>query len=348
MTERDPPQFLWFPNFCRLPIVFGVVLIAQLVAIITVVPQLGTTDNFWEHLSQVSLFVQWVALLCAGSLCGLRSVLTRLPIGLGLAAAWLVVLAITGIGTLGANWTGANLALVSAGTRSTTEVLASNLAIAGLVAAAALRYFYVQQQWRASVEAEAESRIRALQARIRPHFLYNSMNTVASLIRSRPEVAERTVEDLAELFRQILTQRKPTVSLGEELQTARRYLAIEELRMGERLTVNWQVDALPRDVSVPPLIVQPLVENAIYHGIQPLSEGGEVKIVGWQSNGYWFVSIDNPKATQPASYGEGNQIALDNIRQRLAHRYFGNAKLQIQSTESRFLVTVQVPMGNAS
>ncbi len=338
----------WFPNFCRPAVVFSLMVLAQLVVLVMWLSPGGANDNF-RQLGISSVFGQWVVLLCAVSLCKLRGALERRPVIIGLLMAYALILAIVALATLAAvsadRFAGLGLTNTAVMVSHSVQV---HVLIAALVAAAALRYYYIQQQWRAGVQAQSDAQIRALQARIRPHFLFNSMNTIASLIRTRPKVAEEAVLNLCDLFRAALANAADDSTLGQELTLCQRYMEIEQLRLGDRLKVTWDIDSLPNRQPLPSLILQPLVENAIYHGIQPLSEGGEVKIVGWQSNGYWFVSIDNPKATQPASYGEGNQIALDNIRQRLAHRYFGNAKLQIQSTESRFLVTVQVPMGNAS
>ncbi len=341
-----PGKIAWFPNFCRLPVVFGVVLIAQLVAIVTVMAQRHVVEDTWDHLSLVSLFVQWIALLCAGTLCAARQQLTKLPVWIGLGAAWFIVVAITALGTVAAQWTSVSLGLSVAGIDSGKDPLAANLVIAGLVAAGALRYFYVQQQWLRSIEAQADSRISALQARIRPHFLYNSMNTVASLIPTRPELAERTIEDLSDLFRQVLSQPRREIQLGEELDMTRRYLAIEELRMGERLRIEWQVDALPRAIKVPPLILQPLVENCIYHGIQPLAEGGTLTVEGKVTASHWQIQLRNPVDSATHSERQGNGMAQDNIRLRLDHYYDGQGQFRVESSNDQYTVTIVAPLAN--
>ena len=150
-----------------------------------------------------------------------------------------------------------------------------NLAVCAIATGLALRYFYVTHQWQANVEAEAQSRVRALQARIRPHFLFNSMNTIASLTRSNPKVAEQAIADLSDLFRASLREHRERIPLAHEIEIARAYERVERLRLGERLQVDWQVDGLPMDAKVPALILQPLLENAVYHGIEPLDQGGD-------------------------------------------------------------------------
>ncbi len=336
----EHPNKLWFPNFCRLPVVFAVIVLAELVVIVMLLAAARDTAQLKAQLPLLSLFVQWIALLAAGSLCALRQQLSRLSPIAGLICAWLVIVIITAVCSALGGWLSSNLVLpieVSA------TALRHNVLIAGLVAAAALRYFYVQQQWRRSIEAEAEARVRGLQARIRPHFLFNSMNTIASLIRSRPEVAERTVEDLSELFRRVLGENLRQTTLGEEMAMTRRYLAIEALRLGDRLTLDWRIDQLPNDQALPPLIFQPLVENAIYHGIEGLVDGGTLRVVGEVDDRYWRVTIDNPCGGDPRP-NAGHGMAVDNTRQRLQHFFSGRAALTVEATNAHYSVTVQAPL----
>src|SRR5690606_22415044 len=171
---------------------------------------------------------------------------------------------------------------------------ARNLAIGFIVGLLVLRYTYVTQQWRLNVEAQARSRADALQARIRPHFLYNSMNTIAALTRSDPARAEEAVLDLTELFRASLDEERSLITLAEELDNARAYVRIEQLRMGSRLAVAWNVDALPMQARIPALTLQPLLENAILHGVAQLAQGGEVHIGGSANEGMMLLRVRNP------------------------------------------------------
>jgi two-component system, LytTR family, sensor histidine kinase AlgZ len=214
--------------------------------------------------------------------------------------------------------------------------------IATLLGAALLRYFYVLAQWQARLAAVTRAQVEALQARIRPHFLFNSMNTVAALIRVDPAAAERTVEDLSELFRAALGQHDTDDgTLGEELALIDRYLAIEQLRLGARLRVQRELDDLPLDFPLPRLLLQPLVENAVRHGIQPLREGGEVVLRGHRGGGGIRIEISNPLPDTPAEPGNGH--GLDSVRQRIVYRYGPLAKAQAGPQGNRFVVLLYLP-----
>jgi two-component system sensor histidine kinase AlgZ len=201
----------------------------------------------------------------------------------------------------------------------------------------------VQHQWRRNVQAEARARLQALQSRIRPHFLFNSMNTIAGLTRERPELAEEVVEDLADLFRAGLADSRQRVGLGEEIEMARRYLRIEALRLGDRLRVDWRIGDLPLDLPVPPLILQPLLENAVYHGIEPRAEGGEIRVEGRREGGAVVFVLRNPVHGAAPRRREGHRMALENIRQRLALAYGDEGALTVRSTDGVFEVRIRLP-----
>jgi two-component system sensor histidine kinase AlgZ len=223
--------------------------------------------------------------------------------------------------------------------------LLRNLLIAMVVTAAALRYFYVTRQWQHNVEAAAESRISALEARIRPHFLFNSMNTIAALTRSDPAAAERAIEDLADLFRASLGKPGEPVSLEQELDVARVYQRMEQQRLGARLAVDWQVDNLPMHARLPGLTIQPLLENAIYHGIEPLADGGVITVVGTTAGEMLTISVSNPlaPAAQRRKTG-GHKLALDNIRQRMQLAYGDRGFFEVEQLDDTFRVRVGFPL----
>ena len=192
--------------------------------------------------------------------------------------------------------------------------LLRTFAISAIVIALAMRYLYVSSEWRRSIVLEAQSRISALQALIRPHFLFNSMNTIASLTRSDPARAEEAVEDLADLLRANLGGPKDRTTLKEELEVAAIYQRIEKLRLGDRLQVDWRVDYLPMRALIPSLTIQPLLENAIYHGIELLPEGGQVVVSGDRDGEQLRIEIANPVAADEERATSGNKMALANIR----------------------------------
>ncbi|MCP5159972.1 MAG: histidine kinase [Gammaproteobacteria bacterium] len=329
----------FLPDFCANSTVFLTVLLAELFALVLALNETNRFGDFWNHLALISLFVQWVVLAAAAVLCLCK----RWLVQLGPTAATLAVLGLTQLVTLGFSLMGGRF-LVSSPEWAIPSLAFSirSLAIAGIITLITLRYFYIHHQWQRQIEAESRARLRALQARIHPHFLFNTLNTIASLIPSQPDRAEQAVLDLADLLRSALTDRS-SVSLAEELELTRRYLAIERLRMGERLTVDWQLgEDLPLGTLLPPLVLQPLVENAIRHGLQRLPEGGTLTLcIDKQLDKLCFTLI-NPRSA--ADTETGQRIAQDNIRQRLALAYPLSPPLEIIETAERYQVTFTIPL----
>ncbi|MCV6638168.1 histidine kinase [Candidatus Albibeggiatoa sp. nov. NOAA] len=222
--------------------------------------------------------------------------------------------------------------------------LLRNLSISAIVSAIVLRYFYIQYRWKKQTEATAYSRVQALQARIRPHFLFNSMNTIASLIRIDPDKAEQAVEDLSELFRASLGDAREKVALEEELDLCIQYLRIEGLRLDERLQVQWKIDRVPQDALIPRLSIQPLLENAIYYGIQPLPEGGMIEITGLFDGKQIQLDIENPLSQQPLSHrSKGHGIAQRNIHERLQAHYGQLGSLNVRQEPDVYCVSLRFP-----
>jgi two-component system sensor histidine kinase AlgZ len=349
-STRPARDDLFLPHFCDVRVIFVVVLVGELLAIAFVLVPMPRADP-WNALAVVSLFTQWVALGSSAMLCVGRGWLTRLG-NLGAAmASYLIILALTAAVSVAVVW----LVPLGAGLPEPAGwyFLARNLAVSAIVAAVLLHYLYVQYQWKTNLESEAQARVQALQSRIRPHFLFNSMNTIASLTRSQPEVAERAVEDLAELFRVSLSDARVPVTLDHELQICRQYLAIEALRLGSRLRIEWVVDELPGDVVLPALILQPLVENAIYHGIEPVTEGGVLHIGVRRDEGdQLVVSIYNPippiPLEGPARRRQGNRMAQDNVRERLRAFFGEKARLEAGTDGGQYRVSMVFPYRKAA
>ena len=287
------------------------------------------------------LFVTWLALVIAVALCKLRPLLQRLPGRMPYVGVWLLIVLIVLVASAVARWIDGSLQMHLIGS-SMGQFVRDNAVIAALLGAAMLRYFYMLAEWQARLAAVAHAKVEALQARIRPHFPFNSMNTVAALIRVDPTAAERTVEDLSELFRAALGQSDThNGTLGEELQLVDRYLAIEQLRLGERLRVQRELDDLPLDTALPVLLLQPLVENAVRHGIQPLREGGEVILRGRREHDMLLIEVSNPLAESPATGGSGH--GLNNVRQRVVYHYGPRASVEAGPQGDRFVVKLRLP-----
>lgn len=212
-----------------------------------------------------------------------------------------------------------------------------------LAAAAAMTYFTVQE--RALGPAIAQARLMALSARIRPHFLFNSLNAVLGIMREDPRRAERALEELSDLFRVLMRENRDLVTLGDELALCRQYIALETLRLGERLSVRWLTEGCPADARVPPLMLQPLLENAVYHGVEPLAGNGEVRVSVQRAGGDVVVEIDNPAPPRDGTtgHGSGNRMALDNIRERLMLFFDLEAQLEAGEQDGLYRVRIRFP-----
>lgn len=346
---------LFLPDFCNAYTVFIGILVTELLAFVLVLVPLNKSGYDWNYLKKdfindlamVSLFVQWVTLVCMALLCTIRRWLARLNnnIVAGLIT-YMLILLVTGVVTeLAWHLNDSILSISPAKATRHQLFLWRNLGMTAIISAIVLRYFYIQYHWKKETEALSAARAQALQARIRPHFLFNSMNTIASLIRFQPEKAEQMVLDFADLFRASLADAKTIVTFKEELTLCQQYLDIEALRLGERLQVVWQLENIPDEALLPPLSLQPLLENAVYHGIQPLPQGGTITISGSFDGQSIHINITNPLA-ETLSHKPGHRMAQDNIQQRLQILYGTQAKLLTQQQANTYHVTVNFPYKN--
>lgn len=335
----------WLPQFCSAPTLFAVMVVAELVALVIVFAPGPQVQSWLPRLGVVSVYVQWLALLNAVVLCSLRRPLQRFDVRTGFVVAWVVSVLVTALASAVICQMDQALRLgLSVPPEGSGRFVLANAAISALIAAALLRYLFVLEQWRERVQAASKAQVDALQARIRPHFLFNSMNTIASLIRTRPAEAERTVEDLADLFRAALGADGAHGTLGEELDLIERYLHIERLRLGERLHLDIDIAAdVPRDLAVPRLLLQPLVENAVYHGIQPLADGGTVRVRVRRVPAGVEIVIANPRAVEPSPARNG--VALTNVRARIAYHFGTRGALHVQPGPHTYTVAVHLPEG---
>ena len=315
------------PDFRNLGVVLRVLLLVNVLALLTAAvaeadpARLGEAMLVMLGRVQVPLFVTVLALFA------LSPWLARLPYRLAaVAVAGCALLAASALFPLLA-------APGDAPWRWLAWVLAAVLAV--------LAYFdHLERRLTPSL---VEARLMALTARIRPHFLYNSLNGVLGVIRSDPRRAERALEELAELFRVLMRENRELVALGEELALCRRYLDIEALRLDERLRVCWDIEPGLEGARVPPLMIQPLLENAVYHGIEPLAEPGEVRVRVARSGKELVIEVDNPVGPEAARHA-GNRIALDNVRERLRLFFDLEARLDSVREGVRHRVTLRLPL----
>jgi two-component system sensor histidine kinase AlgZ len=276
---------------------------------------------------------QWLPplLLTMGALTLLYALIIRLPYVIGLATIMALSLVLTSLS--------AYIYHIGISPLTASQSLQIFLLCVGDVA---LSLYYLDLLQRAYSPAIAEARLQALQARIRPHFLFNSLNVVLSLIRSHPQRAETALEDMAELFRVLMADNRALVPLAQEITLCQQYLSIEKLRLDERLQVEWHIAKIPSTLMIPPLILQPLVENAVYHGIETLAQGGTIVINITTSAQSLLLRISNPLSPRPEKSG-GNKMALKNIRERLRLHYDLEAQLRQYEEQGQYVVEITIP-----
>jgi two-component system sensor histidine kinase AlgZ len=344
--NKNQDSQAYLPDFCAAATVFVVVLIAELVAIVITLAA-HSSGNFFVELYKNSFFVLWFALLGSALMCRLRARLEGAGKTRAFVFSFIVLLLLC-------------LLLAEIAWQLTTafsELLyiesshfvfvGRTFAIGAIVIALAMRYLYISSEWRRSIHLEAQSRISALKALIRPHFLFNSMNTIASLTRSNPAQAEEAVEDLSDLMRANLGSNTDKTTLKQEFETAAIYQRIEKLRLGDRLHVRWDIRDLPMRAQIPSLTIQPLLENAIYHGIELLPGGGEVKVAGKRDGKFLTIDISNPVAGSAQRKNDGNKMALSNIRQRYELAYGNRASVEVSETDKHYTVSLRFPADEA-
>ncbi|WP_046115066.1 sensor histidine kinase [Aquincola tertiaricarbonis] len=264
--------------------------------------------------------------------CGLRRALGRLAPRSRLAM-------LTALGALAGIAAAAPLLLWQAAAASGPRLLSLPLAGAALALPLAL---WIEARARSLRPADADARLAELQSRIRPHFLFNALNTALALVQVDPAKAEQVLEDLAELFRTAIAEQRASVTLAEELALAERYLAIEQVRFGPRLRVLWELDAAAGRARVPPLLLQPLVENAVHHGVEPAAEGGVVRVRTETRRGEVTISIDNTLAGTAAA-APGHGIALANVQERLRLMHDLGARFDARRLDGWWRVRITLP-----
>ena len=340
--QAAPTTGFYLPDLCQVKAVLFIVLVAELLAIVLTLSGSGIAAFDWQSFALKSLFCQWAFLSSAACLCQLRPWIRHMSLATGAAVSYVLVLVLVAALAVAGQWLMAG-AIYGITWRFNFNDLVEVVIITAIIAGITLRYFYLSQELRQRQQAALQARIEALQSRIRPHFLFNSMNIIASLIAVDAKAAEKAVEDLSDLFRASLSDTNTQVSLKEELELCKSYARIEQNRLGERLKVEWQTDNVPMDLPIPSLTLQPLLENAIYHGIQNLVEGGTVSIQA-DYDGQWLnLSITNPYNAELDQY-QGNQVAIPNIQHRLQALYGDEAELAMSNLGDEYKVVVSYPV----
>ncbi len=332
-----------FPEVCRWRTIVMLLVVSQIMAFFSVLDPILWAQRFlwhWAFAAAVTLAIVSFSLLL---LCLYKNYLKILPFWPALLL-WLAIPVTVTVFFSSVTFFYWREYWLVAGVSAYWYLgfIAKNAALTLLISALIFLFFYQQAQALAHLRLEANSRIAALQARIRPHFLFNSLNSISSLIALDPAKAEAAIGDLAALFRAVLREER-LIPLHEELAMVRHYLALENLRLAERLSVHWQLTDLPENYPLPPLLLQPLVENAIYHGIQPSLSGGVLWIQGFISGNYLIFSIKNTLATSQVK-AKGHHLAQNNIRERLALHYGAQARFSVQKNPDSYLALLSLPL----
>jgi len=322
------------PNFRNMGAILRIVLLVNGASLLAVIAQAVSLQDIVQRFIDSSAFLQPVLLSSLLLLYVVNDSLARLVYWRGVVAVMSLVVVIT----LAITYLGGDL---YASAQENAIFHAWRNALLGS-ALTALLLFYFKLRAMSLSTALQDARLQALQARIRPHFLFNSINAVLSIVRADPKRAETALEDMADLFRMAMADSQKMVSLRREIELSRQYLALEKLRLGERLQENWQIDDTLEDAFVPPLMLQPLLENAVYHGIEPLSEGGVIEVKLQLSGSDLHLDVRNPCRGQCGVHN-GNKMALENIRERLALQFDVEAKYTVESGSDYYHVHIQLP-----
>lgn len=299
----------------------------------------GVQGDRWVLFGLASLVVQWVALLTLLGLFLLRHLVRHLPpITVAWVALALLLMATSLVGGAGL-WFFPSLA----GAQGQGPAMLQLTLLALTVGLMGLAAFHTHWRNRNLAARAARAELEALQARIRPHFLFNTLNTGAALVHDKPEAAEDLLLDLADLFRAALSGPE-LIDLADELELARRYLHIEQLRFGDRLRVRWEVPEVLPEVKLPTLSLQPLVENAVRHGVEPCAEGGELLLQVAVGRRTVQVLVQNPVARHAPRKRNGHSIGLTSVRARIAALTDGRSRLEVLPGEGVYRVAIVVPL----
>ena len=327
------------PSFCGWRQLLAVGVITEVSVVLVAVGRGGLPG--WQWFGMATLYAQWMALFCASGLCVTAGWTSRLSTRGAWIGCWLITVLLALVFSYAA-WLAARLALPGMVQESARLFVLSSAFAVGLVSLVFFRYLVIRGRWRAELLAQAEARVQALQARIQPHFLFNSLNTIASLIPTQPDNAESATLDLADIFRGSMRRGDEPIPLADELRLAHQYLEMEKRRLGDRLRIDWRVDDLPPGAGMLPLILQPLLENAVGHGVQTRPAGGTVSVYGRSEGDQVVITIGNPVSPGETS-SSGHGMALGNIRERLALAFGSRASLVTHSDRERFYAVLSVP-----
>lgn len=333
------------PDFCRPRRLLALMAAVEVFALIFALVIPASPALFVARVVLISAYLQVISLLSAVGLCLLRRRLAGRSGYLVFALAWLLIVVVATLVSLGGYAVSREFldpAVLSGESRA--WFVLRNAAVAGLTGLLLLRYFAARAQWEEHVRAESEARYQSLSARIRPHFLFNCLNSIAALIAIKPQAAETMVEDLSDLFRASLAKGDPLITMAEELDLVRKFARIEQTRLGARLGIDWDLPEEVMDLSIPRLTIQPLVENAVHHGASRTVGPVTIVVRAKREDDLLVVEVVNPTPPEDAAtHSSGSQTAVANIAQRVRLLYGAQASLELKREEGSFRARLQLP-----
>ena len=349
ITGSQSPQSLigteFLPDFCNSTIVLNLIILAQFIAIVITILSQPLSGNAFQDLMLVSIFVHWIALSSMAVLCISRRFLNTLPPERAMLMVYGILLCVTFIVSELALWVMFVFGKLDSPRPDWYGYFhVQNLTVSAILNTMALRYFMARHQLRLKTASEAQVRMEIQKYRIRPHFLFNSMNIIASLTQYAPDRAEAAIEDMADLFRLMLDESKDLVPLQSEVAVAKKYIRLEKLRLDRRLKVRWSVVRFSRSAKTPVLMLQLALESAIYHGIEPIPEGGEIHVNIEVRDDLMYFTISHDVSRErflEVDVAEGP--ALQNIRNRLAGHYGDRAEVVTRLADDKFSINICHP-----
>ncbi len=334
----------YLPDFCSAEVVLKLILMVEFAAIVFAILTINNFYDIYSRTGLISLFMLLVVISGTMTLCFfsklnvLSNHSTTTVITLGVFSFYTIAFTLW---VFSQDWF---VVFFDVAPDDLWFVVVKFEIIALICISIGLRYLFVRYESERQLMVQGKARLQALQARIRPHFLFNSMNTIASLVHDSPDQAEQATINLSHLFRASLNEVN-LISLQQEIELTKDYIDLEYLRLEDRLEVEWNCEVIEQEVLIPPLTLQPLVENAIYHGIEPMLDGGKISIRSQLKGQQLFISISNPLQLNTEKR-KGNQMAVNNIKERLNIAFKGKSQFTMQQTKTSFTVNICLPVGN--
>ncbi len=348
-TQAPPAQDFFIPELCQTESLLAVLIATELLAIMFSLLHVEGLLPWFLRLSQYSLYMQWIALVSSLAICLSRPWLASLKANVAIMIAVAITPIVAGLIAI-AVW----YAFVGSELHETvigvplSRMLGHTLLIAFIMNAVCLRYIYVLQQWRRRIVLANEARVQALQAKVRPHFLFNTMNTISAVLHEDPHKAENAIIDLCNLLRASLNP-EAYGTLQDELALCRSYLGLEQLRLGSRLQVRWQIGDIPENAALPRLTLQPLLENSVYHGIETLVDGGTISIKGSYEQDRIHIEIGNDIGAQQHNRSwQGHHQGLAIAKAGMQRAFGSTVDFSFQQTTEHYLVSIGFPYVKAT